>query len=200
MRQLRKQTRKAAPKLKAVKAAPWDLGYQAPDPAEMNKRSLSAYQSNQAGRLHEKMIEEGAKYYMGMKMARVTKMPEPFRVVKKWNGRAEVQFIRRAEPDFVGCIDGGRLIAFEAKYTDKDRMEQGRLTETQAMALEEYDKLSAKVFVCAWIKDKVYMIPWYVWKRMDMLYGRKYVTQDDLKPYQVKMNQSCIFFLHYIKR
>lgn len=192
--------KKSEPKLKVTKIAPWDLGYQAPDPAEMNKRSLSAYQSNQAGRLHEKMIEEGAKYYMSKSFARVVKMPEPFRVVKKWNGRAEVQFTRHAEPDFVGCTNSGWLIAFEAKYTDKDRMEQGRLTEMQAQALEEYSQLCAKVSVCAWIKDKVYMVPWSVWKRMDIIYGRKYVTQDDLKIYQVRMDQARIYFLDYIKR
>ena len=51
------------------------------------------------------------------------KESEPFRVVKNLDrarGRAEVQFTAKAQPDFIGCIKGGRLIAFEAKYTQKD--------------------------------------------------------------------------------
>ena len=165
----------------------------------MQHMSVRSYQSqinNAQGRLLEEMIEGAAQYYKIKGYAQVIKMPEPFRVLKKdrQRCRAMVQFTAHAQPDFIGCLNGGALIAFEAKYTTKDRIKQDVVTPTQADALDTYHKLGGHVGVCCGIQDKYFMVPWKVWKSMKAYFGRKYATKVDLEPYLVPFD-GVVYFL-----
>ena len=172
-------------------------------PADANKaweRSWLAGRSNAQGRLHENLIEVGCRYYKQIGRAKVEKMPEPFRVVSKGKygaGRALVHFIAHAEPDFVGCLAGGRCIAFEAKYTSTERMRAEVITPTQAAALNDYEDRGAVAAVCAGIGDYAYITPWRAFRDMKKHYGHAYITREDVCDYQVSMRNG-ILFLDYI--
>lgn len=146
--------------------------------------------NNAQGRTLEQMIEGAARAYKIKRRAQVIKTPEPFQVLKKdrRHGRAEVQFTAHAQPDFIGCLAGGRMIVFEAKHTRKDRINQSAVTDTQADALDTYENLGAVAGVCCCVQDSYYMVPWGIWREMGGIFGRKYATKEDLEPFRVKFD------------
>lgn len=157
--------------------------------------------SRSQGLLHEKMIEAGCVYYRQRGLAYIVKEPEPFRVLKKdkRTSRATIQFVRHAQPDFHGTIAGGKSIVFEAKFTQADRLKQDIVTEEQAASLTIQAGLGAAAFVCAGIDGRAFMIPWAIFSRMKRIYGRKYMTLQELAPYEVITDLS-IRFLEYKKK
>ena len=173
-------------------------------PQGLSQRSETSRINNAQGRLMEDMILGACRDYERRGIARIVKVPEPFRVVRntdRGQGIATVRFIGRAEPDFVGCLAGGRMVAFEAKYTTADRIRQSVVTDAQAEALKRYTMLGASTYVCCGIGtgfDLAYfMIPWATWQHMDITYGRKYMTREDAKMYRVKAD-TVIHFLDNI--
>ena len=95
-------------------------------------------------------------------------------------------YTKQAQPDYGGTMKGGRSIYFEAKHTDDDHIEQRRLTAEQADDLEAHHKLGAITFVLVSFGLRAfYRVPWPVWRDMAETYGRKYIRQEELKPYEV---------------
>lgn len=173
-------------------------------PQGLSQRSETSRINNAQGRLMEDMILGACRDYERRGIARIIKVPEPFRVMRntdRGQGIATVRFIGRAEPDFVGCLAGGRMIAFEAKYTTADRIQQRVVTDAQARALKRYTMLGASTYVCCGIGtgfDLAYfMIPWAVWQYMDITYGHKYMTRENARMYRVKAD-AVIHFLDNI--
>lgn len=151
-----------------------------------NLQSFKSLQSNGFGKNFEKMIDLACKYYRDEGKADISKIDEPFRVIRlKKAGRFEGQFTKNANPDFEGTLDGGRSICFEAKYTTTDRMKQNVVSSKQAEVLEIKSKLGGLAGVCIGIKDRYFFIPWNVWTNMKEIFGRKYVKADDLSRYEV---------------
>jgi recombination protein U len=170
---------------------------------EWQKKALRKYRgavSRSQGLLHEKMIEAGCQYYRQIGKAYIVKEPEPFRVLKKdkRTGRAMIQFVRHAQPDFHGTLKDGLSIVFEAKHTQSDRIKQDVITPEQAASLTIQEKLGAAAFVCAGIEGRAFMVPWAVFSNMKDYYGRKYATAEDLSPFEV-VQDMCIKFLEYKK-
>ncbi len=166
-------------------------------------RSYTSRVNNSQGRILEDMIMGAARMYEQEGKLVLHKESEPFRVVKNLDrarGRAEVQFTAKAQPDFIGCIKGGRLIAFEAKYTQKDTIKQAAVTPTQAAMLERYHKAGAAAFVCCGIGTgwelSYFMVPWKTWRDMKENYGHKYASADDLAMYEIKAD-TVVRFLEY---
>ena len=110
-----------------------------------------------------------------------------------------MQFIAHAQPDFVGVLNNGRAIAFEAKHTDSEKLLQRVVTPTQAAALQRFADLGGAAGVCAGIGDECFMLPWPVFADMKKLYGRLYVTAADIAEYKVKFN-GVIWFLDYVNK
>ena len=162
-----------------------------------NLQSFKSLQSNGFGKNFEKLIDLACKYYRDEGKADITKIDEPFRVIRlKKAGRFEGQFTKNANPDFEGTLDGGRSICFEAKYTTTDRMKQNVVSSKQAEVLEIKSKLGGLAGVCIGIKDRYFFIPWNVWTNMKEIFGRKYVKADDLSRYEVIFRQG-VRFLDY---
>ena len=75
---------------------------------------------------------------------------------------------------------------FEAKYTSTDRITQDRVSDAQWSYMDRSTELQARCYVIAGFRtNTVYRIPWSVWTNMKETFGRKYVTEADLKPYRV---------------
>ncbi len=169
----------------------------------MSRSNISRVNNSQ-GRIMEDMIMGAARMYERDGRLVLHKESEPFRVVKNLDrarGRAEVQFTAKAQPDFIGCLKGGRLIVIEAKYTQKDRIKQDAVTEKQAAMLEKYHTAGAASFVCCGIGTgwelSYFMVPWKAWRDMKETYGHKYASADDLASYEVKAD-TVIHFMDYL--
>lgn len=182
---------------------PWDKDFDADAfrrecIKQRESHRMTGLHSLESGLLFERQIEAACQHYEESGKAAVAKIPEPFRVIKKLaQGRANVQFLKHADPDFMGAARKGRCIVFEAKYTSKDRMESRVLTGRQWQALEKYWQMAAFAGVCCGIQEKYYFVPWAVFRDMRNVYGRQYVTQEDIAPYEVRHTGNAVMFLDY---
>ena len=164
---------------------------------QQRKRVLDSWKgkrNNAQGHFFEGFIKTACAVYKQKGIACVEKMPEPFMVLEKRDkGIFKGRFIAHAQPDFMGTLSGGRSICFEAKYTSTDKLGQNVLTGEQWDSLEQHWKAGAKAGVCAGIGNVYAFIPWPVWRSMQDIYGRKYMTAEDLEPYRVRFNGACMF-------
>lgn len=183
---------------------PWDKGFKVEEfrqacADERAKHALQGQKANESGLLFEKLIEAGCDHYYKAGKANIVKIPEPFRVLRKLQGgKANVQFIKHAEPDFMGVSEFGQCIVFEAKYTSKDNLDTGVLTARQWESLERFAAIKARVNVAVGIRDKYYFVPWQIFKDAKRIYGHKYLSQEDLEPYEVEDRGWAVLFLDYI--
>ena len=164
---------------------------------QQRKKVLDSWKgkrNNAQGHFFEGFIKTACAVYKQKGIACVEKMPEPFMVLEKRDkGIFKGRFIAHAQPDFMGTLSGGRSICFEAKYTSTDKLGQNVLTGEQWDSLEQHWKAGAKAGVCAGIGNVYAFIPWPVWRSMQEIYGRKYMTAEDLEPYRVRFNGACMF-------
>ena len=155
------------------------------------KRQYQGMVSHAQGKLFERYIDNSLSYYEKLGEAIVEKTPEPMKPIKSLgNGRFISCFEKKAQPDYKGILKGGRTVVFEAKYTSTDRIEQSRLADWQAAALERYEKMGAICFILVgFASGEVCKVPWSIWRYMKEYFGHKYLTVDDLKGYRVKLGR-----------
>ena len=153
-----------------------------------SKRRFIGAQNRVSGMFFENMIEKALVWHEDRGLMRVRKTPEPMKPIRQVNkqGQFLACYVKKAQVDFSGTLSGGRAIRFEAKQTDTDRFTRDRLTEDQMKDLEESEQLGALCFVLICFGfDHVYRIPWSVWRDMKTVFGRKYVTEEDVSKYRV---------------
>lgn len=155
----------------------------APDP----KRQQLGRENREAGKQFEKRIDEAFAYCRSRGSAMIDKTPEPMKPVKNLgNGQYLAFYEKKAQPDYKGTLKGGRSVMYEAKFTSSDRITADRVTDSQAEYLTKAAALGAHCYILAGFKTGgVYKIPWEIWRDMKDYFGRKYVTEADLKQYQV---------------
>lgn len=152
------------------------------------KRQLLGKIAKERGKQFEARLDATFAYYTLKGYADIVKTPEPMHPIKSLgNGRFVAYYEKQAQPDYKGIIKGGREVVFEAKFTAADRMEQSRVLQSQQDYMDRHTALGARCFVLAGFNSgTVYCIPWDVWRTMKERFGRKYVTEADLKQYQVQ--------------
>lgn len=156
--------------------------------------------NNAQGHFFEESIKAACVVYSMEGRAEVDKTPEPFRVMEKSrDGIFKGRFTAHAQPDFQGTLAGGRSIVFESKYTTTDRLKQDVLTDQQMETLKKHDRRGALSGVCAGIGNDFFFVPWEVWDSMKILYGRQYVTAQDLEPFRVRFT-GAVLFLDYVSQ
>lgn len=105
-------------------------------------------------------------------------------------------FTKKAGPDYVGVLAGGRFVAMEAKHTDKDRLQQSAVDSEQEKYLNQYAALGAECFVLVSFGfQDFFKVPWEVFQRMKENYGRKYITPADIQAYKIKYIGGVLYFL-----
>lgn len=151
------------------------------------RRQLQGMQSRAKGKNFEDLIGRSLDYYRERGFADIEKTPEPMKVIRRLEqGRFIACFEKKAQPDYKGCVKGGREILFEAKYTDSDRINQDRVGDLQTKYMNSHQALGARCYVIAGFRSgKAYRVPWDTWKNMKEIYGRKYVTETDLQHFIV---------------
>lgn len=166
----------------------------------MSKDPMRQYQgavSKAKGKFFEQCIDKAFDYYRYKGLAAIEKTPEPMRPIKPvGNGQFIAFFEKKAQPDYKGTIKGGRSVLIEAKYTSTAKMEQSRVLPEQADRLTRHQMLGAACFVVVGFEEGgTYRIPWSVWQNMKEHFGRKYVTEADLKKYRVATTGNGILLL-----
>lgn len=168
------------------------------------ERKMAGYRSKAVGDLFENMISASCDYYRRLGIAIIEKTPEPMRIIKPYGDRRKGQYIacfkKQAQPDYKGTLCDGQAIIFEAKHTDKDRIKEAVITETQRKILDEFEKMGARCFVMVSIKfEKFYRIPWKIFRDMKSKFGRKYMNLDELQPYILHVKNGTILMLEEIE-
>jgi len=153
------------------------------------QRQIQGKRSKVVGEYFENLISRSCSFYCDKNLAHIEKTPEPMKVLKpmpRQAGKFIACFEKAAQPDYKGTLKGGLSIVFEAKHTDHDRIERGRLTHEQLDDLEKHHRLGALAFVfVSFGLQSFYRIPWTVWRDMKDLYGRKYLKADELESYRL---------------
>lgn len=153
------------------------------------QRSQRGRQSRIVGEHFESVIAASLRWYEDKGVACIEKTPEPMKPLRAPNrqGQFLACYVKAGQPDFKGTLTGGRSVVFEAKHTDSDRIEYGRLTDEQVEKLSTHHKLGAAAFVLvSFGLQDFYRIPWEVWRDMKAIYGRKHIKQPELEPYRVQ--------------
>ena len=179
------------------------------------QRAVKNRKSRANGRTFEEEIERGCSFYSESGAALITKVPENRKVVGRTGGRTSMMICvndKKSQPDFVGTISGGKSIVFEAKHSDKGRIDYGRVTDYQREMLRKHYEFGAECFVLVGFAsdieddgkkyatafdfkgetEAVFMIPWNIWENMRTLAGHQWFSLNDcrdggiLAPYRVK--------------
>lgn len=172
-----------------------------PDP----RRQITGAKSRASGEAFESWMSAACEYYQSKGYAVIEKTPEPMKPLRPYGGRRSGQFVacytKQAQPDFKGALCDGSCIIFDAKHTEKDRIQQSAITETQWEIFDRYEAMGAKCYVIVSIGlESFYRIPWGIWKKMKELFGHKYMAVGkELEPYKIPDRNRTILFLEGVK-
>lgn len=185
---------------------------------EENKSQARAYKNRKSraeGRTFEEAIERGCSFYFETGKANIVKVPENRKVVGRTGGRTSMMLCvnaQKSQPDFVGTLLGGKSIVFEAKHTDKGKMDYTKVTDYQREQLRRHQQFGAECYVAIGFSadydeagakyassfdfgddpEVVFFVPFNVWENMQTLVGHKWFSLNDgrkggiLAQYRVK--------------
>lgn len=164
-------------------------------------RQIQGARSKAVGDLFEQLIDMACNQYKRKKIALIEKTPEPMKPIKSLGaGKFVAHFEKQAQPDYKGTCKGGRSIVFEAKHTDKDRIEQSRVTDEQRDALNLHFDMGAICFVLVSIGlENFYRVPWDVWRNMKAIYNHKHMKVKELEEFKVSEKNGLIMLLEGIE-
>lgn len=163
--------------------------------------------SQENGKLFEIMLSTACEKYLDEKVAKVSKTVEPFRIIGVLSTQPKVYKCveeKAAEPGFKGLITSGQAVAFEAKTAEQNHIEWGVVREHQRQHLEEHHNMNGLAFVMvSFGLQKFYRVPWWVWRDMKTLYGRKYLKAEEIPEFEVPLasyyGKSAVLFLEDIE-
>lgn len=167
-------------------------------------RQISGRQSNMAGALFERMLTASCDYYREKELAIIEKTPEPMRPLRPYGDRKGGRYIacfeKQAQPDYKGVLCDGRAIIFEAKHTDKDRIQESVITKTQRQNLDDFLRLGAQCFVMVSMGfEEFFRVPWKIFGDMKRMYGRKYMKREELEPFKLRRHQGTLLILEGVE-
>lgn len=169
------------------------------------RRQITGARSRALGETFEGWMSAACEYYQRKGYAVIEKTPEPMKPIRPYGDRRTGRFIacytKQAQPDFKGVLCDGSCIIFDAKHTEKDRIQQNVITEAQWEAFDKYETMEAKCYVIVSIKlESFYRIPWSIWKKMKELFEHKYMTAgEELEPYKIPDKNCTILFLEGVE-
>lgn len=162
------------------------------------KKRMAGARSRVAGQTFEDVIEASCTWYETRGVLKATKTPEPMKPISKPNAKGQFLacYTKKAQVDFCGTMRGGRSVRFEAKHTEGDRIERRRVSGDQQKDLRCHHNLGALCFVLVCFNfSSFYRVPWLVWNDMKEIYGRLYVTEEDLAKYRVPYEGGVVKFM-----
>lgn len=162
-----------------------------------NQNRIQGHRSRSIGKSFEEVIDISCKHYENIGMAIIEKTPEPMKVLgKNEHGKFQACFEKKAQPDYKGVLYKGKAVIFEAKATEKDRIKKDAITPGQFESLDSHWKMQAIAFVLVSFQlERYYRVPWEIWRKMETVYGRKYLKETDLTDYKVRFGGNWLQFL-----
>jgi len=159
-----------------------------PQPKTETDWHRQGLRNREHGKAFEDDLDKTFDYYNEKGFAQINKTPEPMKVIRSMGqGRFLACFTKKAQPDYKGTVKGGRSVMFEAKYTEKDHIDQDAVKKKQTEYMDAASDLGARCYVLVGFRSSsVYRVPWSDWKNMKRLFGHKYATEQQLLKYQVK--------------
>lgn len=166
-------------------------------------RSMLGRQSRENGIFFETMILDSARFYENRGISVIDKTPEPMKILgvsDRRVGRFIACFEKKAQPDFKGILSDSTMILFDAKHTDRDRIQRAVVTEEQEKCFERYMGMGAMCFLVVSIGfEDYYRVPWVVFRDMKKIYGHAYMNKDELAAYHIKYSGGILRFLDGIE-
>lgn len=163
------------------------------------ERSMRGKEARANGELFEQMILSSARFYESRGISVIDKTPEPMRVIQPYDrsrGKFIACFEKQAQPDFKGALCDSTMILFDAKHTDKERIERKVVTREQEECFERYRKMGAGCFLVLSLGFKTYYrVPWVVFRDMKRIYSHLYMGKEELKPYRIRLDNGKLLFL-----
>ena len=168
-----------------------------PDP----RRQIIGRRSKASGETFERWLTNACEFYLREGWAHIEKTPEPFHITgKDTNGVVRGYYEKKGQPDYKGILCDGTGIMFEAKHTDSNRINQSVVTDKQWESLDIYERFGAHCYVMVSMGlMKFYRVPWGIWKQMKELFGHKFMTEQELKPYQLQEKHCTILILEGVE-
>lgn len=165
--------------------------------AQHYKAVMTGKRSKAAGAYWESMISAACQYYRYEHKAEIEKTPEPMRPIRALGqGKFIAHYEKMAQPDYKGSLHGGKAIIFEAKHTDSGRMQRSVISSEQEKQLDRYDEMGATCFVLlSFGFERFFRVNWCVFRDMKKIYGRKYLTPDDIPEFEIHTKNGVLRFL-----
>lgn len=168
---------------------------------EINRHVLGR-RSNLVGGLFENILNVACLYYRERGKAIIEKTPEPMRPLKQYGrpGQFIACFEKQAQPDYKGVLCDGTAIIFEAKHTDSDRIQESVITTTQRQNLDDFQRMGAHCFIMVSMRfEAFYRVPWEVFRDMKPQFGRKYMTEKELRSYRLSKQTGILLILEGVE-
>lgn len=162
------------------------------------KRALAGLKAKRVGDLNEDIISASCNAYRMEGIADIMKTPEPMRPIKSLGaGRYMAVFEKKAQADYKGVLIGGRCIAFEAKHTSADRIQESAVTDEQGDMLDRYSAMGGECFVLVSFDDwSFYKVPWYAWRNMKNIFRHQHIKQSEMpEQWRVRFDGNRLYFL-----
>jgi len=164
----------------------------------MPDKQLTGLLSRRKGQFFEELLLSANQYYENKGIAVVEKTPEPMRILKPYDqkGRFVACFAKQAQPDFKGVLRDSSMIIFDAKATDKDRIQRSAVTAEQEECFDRYQKMGAHCFLVITLGfDRFYRIPWEIFRDMKDKFGHKYMDENDLNSFKIPFTYGKVLYL-----
>ena len=158
---------------------------------------LRGKHSRAAGAQFENMIDGACVWYGHNGLAKIRKAEEPMKPIRSLGaGRFLACFTKKSEIDYKGVLNGGQMIAFEAKHTDTGIVQQNRLEEWQMADLREFERMGAIAFVLlSYGMERFYRIPFKMWDDMKNQFGRVSLREADIPEYRISVKSGRLQIL-----
>lgn len=165
-------------------------------------RNLLGKQNKESGIQFEELLNTACQFYLRKGVASIEKTPEPMRVIRNnKDGTMTAIFEKKAQPDFKGCLEGGKCIIFEAKHTSGSSISRSVISDRQEKYLNSYERMGALTYIMvSFSYQNFYRIPWNIFRDMKLLYGRKSLKETDLTQFKLRKSRNIILLLdgiHY---
>lgn len=147
------------------------------------------------GKRFEDMIEVACDLYTQKGIARISKTPEPMKIIgKQTRGGFPAVFVKQAQPDFQGTLKGGTSIMFEAKHTASTNIRFDRLTNEQVKEFQWHDELGGICFIFITFNfDSYYTVMWKDWLELKRRTNKLSANKKDLEPYKIDFSNDLDF-------
>ena len=148
------------------------------------------------GMAFEEIIQNACNAYRRLGVALIDKTPEPIKQLGRMDkkGQFKACYQKQAQVDFKGVMKPGVPIAFEAKITSLERINQAVVKEWQMDYLMDFDQCGGVAFILFGLGGKYYRMPAFTWNNMKEIFGRKYIDKKDrktLEEYEVEFAYHC---------